>query len=277
MNKTSSAFAALRFSMLLLGLTWLLPGASAQQVIRMSTTTSTENSGLLRHLLPQFEKQSGIKIQIIAVGSGKALALARNGDVDLTLIHAPELERQFVAEGHGIGPWSVMVNDFLIVGPSEDPAGIRGEKDVLAALRKIVARKAKFISRGDDSGTDQREKAYWKQIGTQPSGRAYVSAGLGMGAVLSMAAQLQAYTLTDRATFGAYRGKSDLVIAVEGDVRMLNPYSIIAVNPAKYTDIKYEAALQFIRWLTSEQGQNEIARFQVNGQHLFFPTAQEKR
>lgn len=277
MNKTSSAFTALRLAMLLLGLALLLPGASAQQVIRMSTTTSTENSGLLRHLLPQFEKQSGIKIQIIAVGSGKALALARNGDVDLTLIHAPELERQFVAEGHGIGPWSVMVNDFLIVGPSEDPAGIRGEKDVLAALRKIVARKAKFISRGDDSGTDQREKAYWKQIGTQPSGRAYVSAGLGMGAVLSMAAQLHAYTLTDRATFGAYRGKSDLVIAVEGDVRMLNPYSIIAVNPAKYTDIKYEAALQFIRWLTSEQGQNEIARFQVNGQHLFFPTAQEKR
>lgn len=277
MNRASSALVSLRFAALLLGAMLLAPTTSAQQVIRMSTTTSTDNSGLLRFLLPKFESQSGIRIHVIAVGSGKALELARNGDVDLTLVHARELEDRFVAEGHGVGPRNVMVNDFLLVGPVSDPARIRGETDVLTALEKIVTRKAKFVSRGDNSGTDQREQAYWKEIRMKPSGRAYVSAGLGMGEVLNMAGQLQAYTLTDRATYGAYRGGNDLAIAVEGDARMLNPYSIIAVNPAKYKDIKYDAAIKFIHWLTSSQGQNEIALFRVNGQQLFFPYAHVPR
>lgn len=244
-------------------------------VLRMSTTTSTENSGLLKYLLPAFEARSGLKMEVISVGTGKALELAKNGDVDVTLVHARPAEDKFVAAGYGVNRRDVMYNDFIIVGPTSDPAGIRGSHDVIAAMKKLVASKVKFISRGDNSGTDQMEKAYWKEVGAQPSGSAYVSAGLGMGEVLNMAAQLDAYTLTDRATYGAYRAKTGLAIAVEGDRKMFNPYGIIAVNPAKYSDINYKGAMQLIEWITSEEGQQKIASYKVDGQQLFFPSAKK--
>lgn len=260
------------FSLLLL----LQPHAIAQQVLRLSTTTSTENSGLLNFLLPAFEAESGLKVQVIAVGTGKALELAKNGDVDVTLVHARLSEDRFVADGHGVNRRDVMYNDFLIVGPLADPAGIRGMKDVLAALKKIIDTKARFISRGDNSGTDQMEQAYWKEIGTKPSGSAYISAGLGMGQVLTMAHELQAYTLSDRATYVAYRAKTGLAVAVEGDQKMFNPYGIIAVNPAKHPDVNYKGAMRLIGWITSPAGQKRIAGFRLEGQQLFFPLAQDR-
>ncbi|HTN64968.1 MAG TPA: substrate-binding domain-containing protein [Burkholderiaceae bacterium] len=248
------------------------PAVLAQQVIKLSTTTSTENSGLLTYLLPMFEAKTNSRVHVISVGTGKALELAKNGDVDVTLVHARTLEDKFMAAGYGVNRRDVMYNDFIIAGPSADPAGIKGGKDVLQAMKKIVDSGAKFISRGDNSGTDVMEKAYWKQIGAQPQGRAYVSAGLGMGEVLNMAAELQAYTLTDRATYSSYRAKTGLVIAVEGDPRMFNPYGIIAVNPERYKDINYKGAMQLVEWITSDEGQKAIAGFKVDGQQLFFPS-----
>jgi tungstate transport system substrate-binding protein len=249
------------------------PAALAQQTLKLSTTTSTENSGLLKYLLPPFETKTGIKVHVISVGTGKALELAKNGDVDVTLVHARPSEDKFVAEGHGVNRRDVMYNDFIIVGPASDPAGVKGSKDVLNSMKKIADGKAKFISRGDDSGTDQMEKAYWKEIGTRPQGSTYVSAGLGMGEVLNMAAELQGYTLTDRATYGAYRAKTGLAIMVEGDPRMFNPYGIIAVNPAKYKNINYKGAMQLIDWITSPEGQQKIAGYKIEGQQVFFPAA----
>jgi tungstate transport system substrate-binding protein len=269
-----------RLAALLIGASLIAPLASAQQVLRMSTTTSTENSGLLKFLLPEFEKKTNIKVHVIAVGSGKALELAKNGDVDVTLVHARQSEDKFIAEGHGANRRDVMYNDFLIVGPPSDPAGIKGSKNALTALRKIVDSKAKFISRGDNSGTDQMEQVYWKEIGVKPSGKSYISAGLGMSEVLNMAAEMNAYTLTDRATYGAYGAKSaktGLAIAVEGDPRMFNPYGIIAVNPAKYKTVNYKGAMQLIDWITSDAGQKKIAEFRVDGQQLFFPNAAPRR
>ncbi|MCU6433109.1 substrate-binding domain-containing protein [Undibacterium sp. Jales W-56] len=245
---------------------------SAQEVVRLSTTTSTENSGLLKAILPEFESRSHTKVQVISVGTGKALELAKNGDVDVTLVHARAAEDKFIADGHGVNRRDVMYNDFIIVGPVEDPAGVKASRDVVAALRKITTAKAKFISRGDNSGTDQMEQAYWKEAGTKPAGSAYVSAGLGMGEVLTMAAQLQAYTLTDRATYGAYKAKTGLAVLVEGDPKMFNPYGIIAVNPAKYKDINFRGANALIEWMTSAEGQKKIAEFKVDGQQLFFPS-----
>ncbi|HCN90289.1 MAG TPA: tungsten ABC transporter substrate-binding protein [Oxalobacteraceae bacterium] len=266
-----------RFAAVVLASALVTPFGFAQQIIKLSTTTSTENSGLLSYLLPIFEAKTNSKVQVISVGTGKALELAKNGDVDVTLVHARPSEDKFVADGHGVNRRDVMYNDFIIVGPTLDPAGIMGEKDVLKGLKKLVASKAKFISRGDNSGTDQMEKAYWQQIGTKPSGDAYISAGLGMGEVLNMAAELQAYTLTDRATYSAYRAKTGLAIAIEGDPKMFNPYGIIAVNPAKYKAINYKGAMLLIDWITSAEGQKKIAGFKLDGQQLFFPSANAAR
>nr|WP_243656785.1 extracellular solute-binding protein [Paucimonas lemoignei] len=244
-------------------------------VLKMSTTTSTENSGLLAYLLPQFESETGIKVQVIAVGTGKALELAKNGDVDVTLVHARESEDKFVQEGYGVNRRDVMYNDFILVGPKGDPAGVRkAGKDVLKGLQRIVETKSKFISRGDNSGTDLMEQGYWKQLGAKPSGSAYVSAGLGMGEVLNMAAQMQAYTLTDRATYLAYRAKTGLAIVLEGDPKMFNPYGIIAVNPAKHKHAKYRAAMRLIDWMTSPAGQQKIKSFTIDGQQVFYPNAE---
>ncbi|MDO9422120.1 MAG: substrate-binding domain-containing protein [Herminiimonas sp.] len=263
----------LRFASVALAAALVTPFGFAQQIIKLSTTTSTESSGLLPYILPDFEAKTNSKVHVISVGTGKALELAKNGDVDVTLVHARTLEDKFVAEGHGVDRRDVMYNDFIIVGPTSDPAGIKGSTDVLAAMKKIVDSKAKFISRGDNSGTDVMEKKYWKEVGSQPQGSAYVSAGLGMGEVLTMAAELQAYTLSDRATYGAYRAKTGLIVAVQGDKKMFNPYGVIATNPAKYPSINYKGAKQLIDYLTSAEGQKKIASYKIEGEQLFFPSA----
>lgn len=249
------------------------PNGATGSVLRLSTTTSTENSGLLGYLLPAFEAKTGIKVNVISVGTGKALELGKNGDVDVTLVHARALEDKFVAEGWGIDRHDVMYNDFIVAGPVRDPAGVQGSHDVVDAFRKIAAAGVKFISRGDNSGTDVMEKGYWTQAGTKPAGADYVSAGLGMGEVLNMAAEMGAYTLTDRATYGAYKARTGLAILVEGDKRMFNPYGIIAVNPAKHPGINAKGAQALIAWITSPEGQAKIAAFKPAGEQLFFPAA----
>ena len=247
--------------------------AFAQQPIRLSTTTSTDNSGLLAHLLPAFEAQYKTKVHVIAVGSGKALELAKNGDVDVALVHARAAEDEFVAAGHGIGRRDVMYNDFVLACPAADPARIGGGKDVIAAFRQIAARNTKFVSRGDKSGTDMMEQTYWLAAGVKPTPPRYISAGLGMGEVLNMAAELDACTLSDRATFATYRARTGLAIMVQGDARMHNPYGIIAVNPARHPGINAAGARQLIDWIVSADGQARIASFRSGGQQLFFPSA----
>ena len=268
---------ALRFSTLRYAVVAaMLSGAAAahaQQAIRLSTTTSTENSGLLAHLLPAFEAKTGRKVHVIAVGSGKALELAKNGDVDVTLVHARAAEDAFVAAGHGVDRRSVMYNDFVVVCPAADPVGINGGKDVIAAFRKIAASQVKFVSRGDNSGTDTMEKSYWKLAGVVPPASRYLSAGLGMGEVLTMAAELQACTLADRATFATYQSRTGLALMVQGDPRMFNPYGIIAANPALHPGINHQGARLLIDWITSPDGQARIAAFRPAGQQLFVPNA----
>lgn len=258
---------------LLLGFQIAMVQPSLARDIRMSTTTSTENSGLLKELLPAFEKRYGVKVLVISVGTGKALELGKNGDVDVVLVHARAAEDKFVAEGHGVNRRDVMYNDFILVGAPKDPLALRGTNDAIAAFRKLGEGHAKFISRGDNSGTDLMEKSYWKEAGVTPKGAWFISAGLGMGEVLTMAGEMQAYTLSDRATFGAYRAKTGLEVLVQGDKKMFNPYGIIAVNPKKYPDINFEGAMKLINWITSPEGQRLIAGFKVNGEQLFFPNA----
>jgi tungstate transport system substrate-binding protein len=251
-----------------------LLGSAGAQDLRLATTTSTENSGLLRAILPEFEAKHHVRVHVIAVGTGKALKLGENGDADVLLVHAPAAELAFVAAGHGVDRRQVMHNDFILVGPSGDPAAVRGATDVIAAFRRIAEKTAKFISRGDNSGTDQMEKSYWETAGIKPAGASwYVSSGMGMGEVLTMAAELRAYTLTDRGTFAAYRAKSGLQIDVAGDPRMFNPYHVISVNPTKYPDINHRGATEFSDWLTSPEGQQAIAAFRIEGEQLFFPDA----
>jgi len=253
-----------------------LPVAQAVE-IKMATTTSTENSGLLKYLLPKFEQKSGVTVKVIAVGSGKAMKMGEMGDVDVLLVHARKMEDEFVAAGYGINRRDVMYNDFIVVGPASDPAHVKRGKDVIAGFRKLAASGSKFISRGDNSGTDVMEKDYWKRAGIEPKGQPwYVSAGLGMGEVLNMAAQMPGYTLSDRATYGAYRAKTGLTIAIEGDPQMFNPYGVIAVNPARHPGANYTDTMKFVEWVTSKEGQDTIASYKVDGEQLFFPSYKGK-
>lgn len=245
----------------------------AQDIIKLSTTTSTVNSGLLDYLLPVFEAKTNSKVHVISVGTGKALKLAEQGDVDVTLVHARPSEDKFVAAGYGVNRRDVMFNDFVIVGPDSDPAGIKDSKDVIVAMTKIVSSKSRFVSRGDNSGTEKKEQIYWKEAGVKPTGAAYIAAGRGMGEVLAMTAEMQAYTLSDRATYIAYRAKTGLNIMTEGDPKMFNPYGIIAVNPKNHPDVNYKGAMKLINWITSKEGQDKIAAFRVEGKQLFFPSA----
>ena len=245
--------------------------AHAAPDLRLATTTSTGNSGLLNAILPLFEAKYGTRVRVISVGSGKAMKLGENGDVDVVLVHSRADEEKFVATRFGVNRRDVMYNDFVIVGPKSDPAGIRGS-DVLKAFEKIAAAGSRFVSRGDDSGTHKMEQSYWKAAGVDPASMfGYVSAGLGMGEVLMMAAEMRGYTLTDRATFTAYRAKTGMEILVSGDPRLFNPYGVIAVNPARHPDVNHAGAMQFIGWLTSAEGQAAIAAFRVDGEQLFFP------
>lgn len=262
-----------RWATALFGALLILSASAQARDIRLSTTTSTENSGLLKAILPAFEAKYGVRVHVISVGTGKALELGKNGDVDVVLVHARAAEDKFVADGHGVNRRDVMYNDFILVGAQEDPLALRSTRDVIAAFRKLGEGRARFISRGDNSGTDLMEKAYWKEAGVAPKGAWFVSAGLGMGEVLTMAGEMKAYTLSDRATYGAYRAKTGLAILVEGDPKMFNPYGIIAVSPKKYPDINYDGAMKLIEWLTSPEGQRLIAGFRVSGEQLFFPSA----
>lgn len=245
--------------------------------IKLATTTSTENSGLLRELLPEFEKATGYKVHVIAVGTGKALRMGQDGDVDVVLVHARADEDKFVAGGHGVNRRDVMYNDFVLVGPKKDPAGINGVSDAQAALARIANKQAPFISRGDDSGTHKKEQELWAAAKIAPSGAWYRAIGQGMEQALAMASEVRGYTLTDRGTWLALKSKLDSSLLVEGDSRLFNPYGVIAVNPAHYPDVNYKGAMAFIDWLTSTAGQARIAAFQVNGDPLFFPSAAQAR
>lgn len=241
--------------------------------IKLATTTSTENSGLLTFLLPRFEAKYGGKVRVIAVGTGAALKIGEKGDADVLLVHARALEDKFMAAGFGSVRRDVMYNDFIIVGPKSDPAGVRGMRDVIAAMKKIAASGAKFISRGDESGTHQMEKDYWKEAGVTAQGAWYLSAGQGMGQILTMTDELTGYTLTDRATYAAYRAKTALDTLVEGDPKMFNPYGVIAVNPQRHSGLNAQGAAAFVNWIVSPEGQKAIAEFKLNGVQMFFPTA----
>lgn len=247
--------------------------AQAEDRLRLSTTTSTENSGLLSALIPPFETANNIKVDVIAVGTGKALRLGRNGDVDVVLVHARPAEEKFVEEDHGVYRKDVMHNDFIIIGPKGDPAGLKEATTVEEAFKKLAEGKTSFVSRGDDSGTHKKEKRLWKKAGVKPEGSWYLEAGRGMGAVLQMAYQKQAYTMTDRGTFIAFEEKIDLPILFEGDEALYNPYGVIAVNPKKHPDVNYDAAKKFIEYITGPQGQEIIAGYTKNAKQLFFPDA----
>ncbi|OGL46713.1 MAG: tungsten ABC transporter substrate-binding protein [Candidatus Schekmanbacteria bacterium RBG_16_38_11] len=248
---------------------------SAQERLKLSTTTSTENTGLLQALLPPFERMFNIKVDVIPVGTGQALKLAENGDVDVTIVHARKLEDEFMAKGFGVNRRDVMYNDFVIIGPKNDPAGIKQAKNAYEAFKKIADTKAVFISRGDNSGTHAKEKECWNEAKVKPSGNLYVESGKGMGEVINMADEKKAYTLSDRGTYLAYKGKTDLVILFEGDPLLFNPYGIIAVNPAKYPYANYLKAMALIGWVTSQEGQKIIREFGKDkfGGPLFIPTA----
>lgn len=244
--------------------------------IIVQSTTSTQNSGLLDAILPQFTEQAGIEVRVVAVGTGQALKNAANGDGDVLLVHAKAAEEQFVAEGNGVERFDVMYNDFVIVGPAEDPAGIAGTSEAAAALQVIADAGVLFASRGDDSGTHKKELSLWNAAGVDvsaASGDWYRETGSGMGATLNASVGMGAYTLTDRATWIAFENKGDYQILLEGDPQLFNQYGVILVNPEKHPTVKAEMGQTFIDWLIGDEGQAAIAAFQVDGQQLFYPNA----
>ena len=252
------------------------PAAAQDQYITVASTTSTENSGLFGELLPKFQDQTGIEVRVVAVGTGQAIELARNGDADVLFVHHKASEEQFVAEGFGLERHDVMYNDFVIVGPASDPANIKGSKDVADAMAKIAAAEAPFASRGDDSGTHKAELALWQEAGVDVAGASgswYRETGSGMGPTLNTAAGMDAYALTDRGTWLSFENRQNLEIVVEGDPRLFNQYGIILVNPEKHPHVKADLGQTFIDWVLSEDGQQAIADFQINGQQAFFPNA----
>ena len=241
--------------------------------LKLATTTSTENSGLLNILLPPFEELFNIKVDVIAVGTGAAIKLGENGDVDILFVHAREAEDKFIQDEYGVNRRDVMYNDFIVLGPSNDPAKIKGMKNVVSAFTNIANQKAFFVSRGDASGTDIKEKSLWKIANITPDGAWYMEAGQGMGATLQIANEKQAYVLCDRGTFIAYKNKVELVILSEGDPLLFNPYGVIAVNPDRYSHVKYMEAMQLIAWVTSIEGQKIIGEYKKEGEILFHPMA----
>lgn len=244
--------------------------------IVVQSTTSTQNSGLLEAILPEFKQKTGIEVRVVAVGTGQAIKNAMNGDGDVLLVHAKPAEEKFVAEGWGVERFDVMYNDFVLVGPVADPAGVKGGKDIVASLKAVAGAEAPFVSRGDDSGTHKAELRHWKSAGVDvaaASGAWYRETGSGMGATLNTAAGMGAYVLTDRATWISFGNKEGLEIVVEGDPLLFNQYGVILVNPAKHPHVKLAEGQAFIDWLTGPAGQAAIAGFKLDGQQLFFPNA----
>lgn len=271
-------FSALRPSFVLICCLFLFTGLShaannPEKIIRLATTTSTDNSGLLKALLPRFTQDTGYTVHVIAVGTGKALRMGRDGDVDVVLVHARAAEDKFVAEGYGEERYGVMYNDFVIVGPQADPAGIASASSAADALKRIADSQSIFVSRGDDSGTHKKERGLWSTAAIEPQGSWYREAGQGMGKVLQIAAEMDGYTLTDRGTWLAYQSKSPLQIGFEGDPGLFNPYGIIAVNPEKHADTNYQGALALIGWFISPKGQKMIGDFRIGDNKLFTPDA----
>jgi tungstate transport system substrate-binding protein len=256
-----------------------LPGLRAraqEQFIVMASTTSTEQSGLFGHLLPIFTRQTGIAVRVVAQGTGQALATARKGDADVVFVHDKVAEERFVAEGYGLARREVMYNDFVVIGPKSDPAKIAGGSDVTAALTRVAQAKQPFVSRGDKSGTHAAELRFWKQAGIDPhsgDGSWYRESGSGMGPTLNVAAQMNAYTIADRATWLNFRNRADLAILVQGDKRLFNQYGVIVVNPARHPHVKQALAQKFADWVVSPAGQDAIAGYKLGGEQLFFPNA----
>jgi tungstate transport system substrate-binding protein len=246
--------------------------------IIVASTTSTQDSGLFGHILPLFKQKTGIEVKVVAQGTGQALDTARRGDADVVFVHAKSAEEKFLAEGFGVKRYPVMYNDFVIIGPNNDPAGIKGLKDVGAALKAIKDKGIPFISRGDRSGTHIAELALWKAVGIDiatEKGPWYKEIGQGMGAALNTASASNAYVLSDRGTWLSFKNRGNLVIAVEGDKRLFNQYGVMLVNPAKHPHVKKELGQAFIDWLISPQGQKAIADYKINGEQLFYPNANE--
>lgn len=269
---TIKTFTAALLSAMLI----VLPAMAQDKSILVQSTTSTANSGLFDALLPGFTKDSGITVNVVAVGTGQAIKNAENCDGDVLLVHAKAAEEKFIESGFGVARFDLMYNDFVIVGPASDPAGVAGMTDVTAALTKIAGAKAPFASRGDESGTHKKELQLWQAAGIDTaaaSGGWYRSTGSGMGATLNAGVGMGAYVLTDRATWISFANKADFKIEVEGDANLFNQYGVILVNPAKCPSVKAEDGQAFVDWLISDKGQASIADYKIDGQHLFFPNA----
>ena len=254
------------------------PALAQDKSIVVASTTSTQDSGLFGHILPLFKKKTGIEVKVVSQGTGQALDTGRRGDADVVFVHAKAQEVKFVADGFGVKRFPVMYNDFVLIGPKNDPAGIKGTKDIAAALVKIKDKGASFISRGDKSGTHSAELNLWKAAGVdieKDKGPWYKSIGQGMGAALNTASAGNAYVLADRATWISFKNRGELVIAVEGDKRLFNQYGVMLVNPAKHPNVKKEFGQAFIDWLVSGEGQKAIANYKINGEQLFYPNAED--
>lgn len=258
-------------------LTLGLAGTSyAQKFITVASTTSTEQSGLFKYLLPVFEKKTGIQARVVALGTGQALDMGRRGDADVVFVHARELEEKFISDGFGLRRFEVMYNDFVLVGPKYDPAKVGGTKDIVGALQKIKAAAAPFASRGDKSGTHFAELQLWKAAGVdleKERGPWYRETGSGVGPTLNTASGMNAYALADRGTWLSFKNRGDLVISVEGDQRLFNQYGVMLVNPIKHSHVKKDMGQAFIDWIVSAEGQKAIANYRIGGEQLFFPNA----
>jgi tungstate transport system substrate-binding protein len=258
----------------------LTPANAQDRSIVVASTTSTQDSGLFGYLLPIFKASTNIDVKVIAQGTGQALDTARRGDADVVFVHAKAQEEKFLAEGFGVKRFDVMYNDFVLIGPKSDPAGIKGSHDIAAALKAIQAKAAPFVSRGDKSGTHSAELALWKQADidiAMAKGPWYREIGQGMGAALNTAGAMNGYVLSDRGTWISFKNRGDLEIVVEGDKRLFNQYGVMLVNPEKYPSVKKEFGQAFVDWLVSAEGQAAIAGYKIDGQQLFFPNAQKGR
>ena len=252
------------------------PAAAQERFITVASTTSTEQSGLFGHILPQFEQKTGIKVRVVALGTGQALDLARRGDADVVFVHAKAAEEKFIGEGFGIARYPVMYNDFVLIGPKSDPAKVGGGRDITEALRKVQSAQAPFVSRGDKSGTHMAELDLWKAAGVEldkAKGPWYRDTGQGMGPALNTAASMNAYVLADRGTWLAFKNRGELGILVEGDRRLFNQYGVMVVNPARHPHVKKDLGQAFVDWVVSADGQKAIADYKINGEQLFFPNA----
>ncbi|HSA71785.1 MAG TPA: substrate-binding domain-containing protein [Burkholderiales bacterium] len=260
----------------LLALSFALTAQAQQRYITVASTTSTEQSGLFRHLLPIFEQKTGIQVRVVALGTGQALDMGRRGDADVVFVHAKPLEEKFVAEGFGVRRYEVMYNDFVLIGPRADPARVTGGKDVVRAFQQIEKTKSVFVSRGDRSGTHFAELELWKAAAidiAREKGAWYRETGSGMGPALNTASGMNAYILADRGTWLSFKNRGELAIVVEGDKRLFNQYGIILVNPARHLGVKREMGQAFIDWIIANEGQEAIAAYKIGGEQLFFPNA----